>query len=84
MSKENVVLLGLAVLLCCLNFVFGPLAQSIARFFSRVSRAPATQDKGKAGERAPSGPGGLPPAVGEAAVSRGASPLPSNGIQISK
>jgi hypothetical protein len=45
MSIENVALLVFAAILCCLNLAFGPLAETIAKAFARISsdRSPVSR-----------------------------------------
>jgi hypothetical protein len=72
MSTENITLLVFAAILCCLNLLFGPLAEGIARLFARFSGEPravqaedasrtAAPNKERAEKRSPPGPGGPPP-----------------------
>jgi hypothetical protein len=73
MSTENITLLVFAAILCCLNLLFGPLAEGIAKLFARFGRDPrqavqaedatrtAAANKGRAEKRTPPGPGGSPP-----------------------
>jgi hypothetical protein len=57
MAKENLILLILAAVLCCLNLYFGPLAgKSLASLFARMSSARRSPQRKRAGRHPPPGP----------------------------
>jgi hypothetical protein len=70
MSKENVILVILAVVLCVLNLLFiDPVSSSIARFFARISADTSHRKRNGAGRPSPPGPE-EPPAMREAQISK--------------
>ncbi len=71
MSTENVTLLLLGGLLCCVNLLFGPVAAGgIAKVFARVSRKSQMPGKQRAEKRSLPGPSEIPPAMGDAQISK--------------
>jgi hypothetical protein len=70
MSNENITLLILAILLCSLNLVFGPLGAGIARLIARASRPSRRMKRRGAGGPEPSDPDSVPPVIGDAQISK--------------
>jgi hypothetical protein len=71
MAKENLILLVLAAVLCCLNLVFGPLAgKTVAGLFGRMSNSSRSRQRKRTGRHSPPGPDDEPSAMRDAQISK--------------